>query len=157
MSNRREFDAILNYSSFTLINLFDRERKKCLALKTERIKSKGNAVWRNKSVCKVGIDDNKNTALFLGKKQTKPNNFCHLSCKKKCVKTAFILKKRVYSKRSCLCCAPMWRNVLTQCNGTDSFTGFYLEPPILRVTERALLISALDLDNPSGFLPWSTA
>lgn len=31
------------------------------------IKSKGNAVWGNKPVCKVGINDNKNKVLFLEK------------------------------------------------------------------------------------------
>jgi len=39
---------------------------------------------------------------FWKKKKTK--QVCQLLCKKKCVKTAFILKKRVYSKVLSLLC-----------------------------------------------------
>lgn len=65
MSNKKEFDIIYNYSSLLLL---EQGRKKKNALfKKKKIKSKGNAVWGDKPVCKVGINDNKNKVLFLEK------------------------------------------------------------------------------------------
>lgn len=87
--------------------------------------------------------------LYFWKKKAN-KQVCQLLCKKKRVKTAFILKEGVYSKMLSLLCTYM-EKCPYHCNSTVLFAGFYLEPPILTVTECTLLISVQDLDNSSGF------
>lgn len=74
------------------------------------MKSKGNAVWRNKPVCKVGINDNKNTALFLEKKTTTRFVTCCVGGKKK-VRKLHLFLRNISMVQSYLCLLCMYVEV----------------------------------------------
>lgn len=103
-----------NLTSFKIIGplfFLSKEGKKTFFKK--KIKSKENAVWGHKPVCKIGINDNKNKVLFLEKKR-----FCHTLYKKKVWKLDYSWE--IHVSRSCLCC------VYVQYVNLNQFSGSFI-------------------------------